>query len=241
MKLQAILIIVLALLYTIIPAGAVAQEGEVYVSIGGGVSIPLADYAKSDFDEESSGFAKPGGNFNINFGYRLNEYLSLTGLLDGCVNRLDYIKMQDQLTESMPDKSWVVESKNWGLGGLMIGATGSLPLVTNRLFIELRALGGFLYVNSPARYITGTEDGAEDIKIDTEQYSSLSWSLDFGAGLRYNRSRNQYFILYADYMLAHPYYTGVQTVSNIDFEWEDAFSQKISTINISLGIGYIVN
>lgn len=223
-----------------------AQEGDVYVSLGGGASIPLADYAKTDFNNEASGFAKVGGNFNINFGYRFNEYFSLSGLLNGCVNRYDYIKSQDELydifQDEYPDTKWIVESKSWGLGGLLIGGTASLPLGGNTIFFEVRALGGFIYAYSPAIYITGKETGTEDKKVSIEQNSAASWAFDAGAGFRYNRTKNQYFILFADYMMAQPHFSNVAVTSiNNDLQRQEEFTQNIGTLNISIGIGYIVN
>jgi len=224
---------------------AQSQEGDVYVSIGAGASIPLADYASTDFSDEASGFAMVGGNFNINFGYRFNEYLSASGLLSGCMNRYDYVELQSWLTEEfaepLPDTKWIVESKNWGLGGLMAGFTGTLPLVTNSLFFEARLLGGFMYAYSPAIYVTGKETGEEDKIINIEQASAPSWVIDAGAGFRYNRTRKQYFILFADYMHSNPSFNNVRTNTNMGFERDESFSQQTSTINISIGIGYIVN
>ena len=235
----------IVIVVTGISVNIIAQEGEIFVSLAAGASIPLSEYAASDFNNPSSGFAKTGGNFGINFGYRFNEYLSLTGLLSGSVNRYDYIQLQNWLTENfidlMPDTRWIVETKSWGLGGLLGGFTGSLPLVNNRFYVDARALGGFTYVYSPAIYITGIESGAEDIYLFVEQYSTGSWALDFGAGFRYKRTRNQYFTLYADYFMAHPKYSGVVSESNFGASRSDSFSQKINAVNISLGIGYIVN
>lgn len=246
MKVKLKIITMFISLLLILPATSRSQEGEVYVSMAGGASIPLSDYAATDFDDPSSGFARTGGNFAINFGYRMNEYLSVTGLLSGSVNRFDYIKLQDWFTEnykeSLPDTRWLVESKSWGLGGLMAGLTGSLPLSPNKLFLDARILGGFTYVYSPAVSITGLEDGEDDLRVYIDQYSAISWALDFGAGFRYNRTRKQYFTLYADYLLANPKYTNVQIQNNdIDLQRETSFSQRISAVNITLGIGYIVN
>jgi hypothetical protein len=222
-----------------------AQEGDVYVSLAGGVSIPLADYAATDFSRETSGFAKPGGNFTIHFGYRLNEYLSLCGLLSGGVNRFDYISVQDELNkiynDVLPDTRWVVETKSWGLGGLLAGLNASLPLQARRLYLEARLLGGFIYAYSPAVYISGLESGAEDKTITIEQSAAPAWSFDAGAGFRYQRSKKQYFTLYADYVYAQPYFKDVRTNSNFAYERDDAYSQKTGALNITLGIGYIVN
>lgn len=240
-----ILAIIICLLL-IIPANAISQEGDVYVSLAGGVSIPLLDYAATDFSDPSSGFARPGGNFAINFGYRLNEYLSLTGLLSGSVNRFDYVELQNWLTdyykEELPDTRWLVESKSWGLGGLMAGITGSLPLSPNKIFLDARLLGGFTYVYSPALTVTGLEDNEEDKILFIDQYSAISWALDLGAGFRYQRTRSQYFTLYADYLLANPLYNGVILQTNdLNLQRETSFTQRVSAVNITFGIGYIVN
>jgi hypothetical protein len=245
MKKTITIIIAIALGLFLVPA-SYSQDAEVFVSLGGGVSIPLSDYAATDFSMEESGFARVGGNFNIYFGYRFNEYFSLAGLLNGCVNRYDYIKVQDEMyriaAEEYPDTRWVVESKNWGLGGLLVGPVGSVPIVTNRFFFDVRAVGGFLYAYSPAVYITGVEDGEADKTINIEQGSAGTWAVDVGAGFRYNRTRSQYFILFADYMYSEPSFSNVG-VSSTEFEFlrADNYSQTISTINISIGIGYIIN
>ncbi|MCK5703368.1 MAG: outer membrane beta-barrel protein [Cyclobacteriaceae bacterium] len=246
MKTQYFPIAVFFFLFMITSPRAVAQEGEVYVSLAGGVSVPLSDYANTDFNDESSGFAMIGGNFAINFGYKLNEYLSLSGLLSGSVNRYNYIKLQDWFTEnykeSLPDTRWLIESKNWGLGGLMIGVTGSIPLKPNKIFLDGRVLGGFTYAYSPSLNVTGLEDGADDLSLRIDQYSSISWALDFGAGFRYQRTRKQYFTLYADYLMAHPYYNNIDIIDNdIGVIRSDSFSQRVNAVNITLGIGYIVN
>jgi len=222
--------------------GLRSQDSEVFVSLGGGVSIPLSEYAATDFSEESSGFAKVGGNFNIFFGYRFNEYFSLAGYLNGCMNRYDYIKVQEWFTEEYPETSWIVESKNWGLGGLLVGPVGSIPIVTNKFFFDVRLLGGFLYSYSPAIYITGVESGEKDKILNIEQGNAGAWALDAGAGFRYNRTRKQYFILFADYMYSEPHFSNIGVNTEVfGFERADTFTQQISTINISLSIGYIIN
>lgn len=245
MKAKVISNIFLAALFLLSPALLSGQEGEVYVSVSAGVSIPLLDYAESDFDNESSGFARTGAGLKVDFGYRLNDYLSLSGMFTGGVNRFDYVKLENWFTENfantLPDTRWVVESKSWGMGGLLVGVTTQMPLYVNRLFIEVKAMGGFLYVYSPARYITGKETGEDDILITTEQYASPTWALDAGLGLRYMRNRTQYFILSADYLLGNPYYSGVETPNDIGLQVSDSFSQRISTLNISLGLGYIID
>ncbi len=237
-------ILVLILLLYLIPS-AQSQYNEVYVSLGGGASVPMADYAATDFSDEASGFALVGGNFFINFGYRFNEYFSISGLLNGCVNRYDYAALQDWLTQeyatALPDTRWIVETKSWGLGGILVGPVGSLPIITNKFFLDVRLLGGFLYVYSPAIYVTGKETGEEDKFINIEQSSAPSWALDAGAGFRYNRTRNQYFILNADYMVSNAQYSNVAINTNFGHNRDNSYSQQISTINISLGIGYIIN
>ncbi|MCK4568940.1 MAG: outer membrane beta-barrel protein [Bacteroidales bacterium] len=244
MKKLYFLLPILLLLFFITPT-AQSQEGDVYVSLGAGVSIPMAEYANADFSDEASGFAMVGGNFNINFGYRFNDYFSVCGLLSGCVNRYDYVKVQDwfqqEFAEALPDTRWIVESKNWGTGGLMVGATGSLPLVTNRFYLEARLMGGFMYAYSPAIYVTGQEKDEPDKRIDIEQASAPSWVFDAGAGFRYKRTRKQYFILFADYMHSNPSFNNVRTNTNMGYERDESFTQQISTVNISIGIGYIVN
>lgn len=243
-KISPFILFFLCMLY--LSPNAHAQDDEVFVTLGGGVSIPLGEYAATDFSDESSGFARVGGNFNIYFGYRFNEYFSIAGLLNGCVNRYDYVQVQEWFTENyaetLPNTAWVVESKNWGLGGLLAGPVGSIPIVTNRFFFDLRVLGGFLYAYSPAIYVTGVESGEPDKLLNIEQGSEVTWAIDAGAGFRYNRTRSQYFILLADYMYANPTFSNIG-ISSTEFEYRraDTYSQVISTINISIGIGYIIN
>ena len=245
MRTKAFILIAVFAMLVLAVSQAGAQEGEIYMSINAGVSIPMLDYAQSDFDNESSGFARPGGMLKLDFGYRLNDYLSLSAMLSGGMNRFDYVELQEWLTanfaNTLPDTRWIVESKSWGLGGLLAGITGQLPFRYNKWYLEARLLGGLMYVYSPARYISGKETGKDDILINTEQYASPSWAIDGGLGIRYKHNRSQYFILGADYLLAHPKYNNVETTSSIGLETAESFSQRVSTLNISLGLGYVIN
>jgi hypothetical protein len=233
-------------LFIILSGRVQSQNGEVFVGLGGGACIPLSEYAATDFSQEESGFATVGGNFNIYFGYRFNEFISLAGLLNGCMNRYDYIKVRDEMyklaADEFPDTKWVVESKNWGLGGLLAGPAVSVPIVTNRFFFDVRILGGFLYANSPAINITGVEPGEPDLTLYIEQGSAASWVVDAGAGFRYNRTRKQYFILFADYMYSQQNFSNIGVNSSgFTFLRSESYTQNINTVNISIGIGYIVN
>lgn len=225
-----------------------AQLGEVYVSLGGGVSLPTGDFAAIEFpmDSTRAGFAKPGGNFNVTFGYRISEYFSLTGMLNGSVNRFDYIQLQDRLnsiySEDLPETTWIVETKSWGTGGLQLGVMASLPLSRNTLYLDGRVLGGFSYVYSPEINALGMEDGNEVHRIFYDQTSAVSWTLDFGAGFRYHRNRSQYFTLYADYVMSDPHFSNVENTWTYPEEGQEtiSYSQKITAVNISLGLGYII-
>jgi hypothetical protein len=149
---------------------------------------------------------------------------------------------EEEFAQALPDTRWVVESKSWGIGGFLAGPVASLPLYRRRLFLDGRLMGGFLYAYSPSITIRGTEAGEEDKFILIPQASAPSWVIDAGAGLRYNRTPRQYFTLNADFLHAQAYFSGVgPATENIIFDREDSFTQYISTVNINIGIGYVVN
>lgn len=223
-----------------------SQEGTL-LSVNLGVGLPMGEYGNTDFDDPASGFARTGGNLNLQFGYKFNDYIGVGGFAGGMVNRLDHSKISDEilgLFNYNPDKTGVVvETQQWGMGGLMLGALLSLPL-GKKFAIDGRAFAGVFYIYSPEIKVDITDKTVNPNQkhyILREKGKTAAFSYDLGASVRYNLPGRKYVSLNCDYIGAHPEFKDVDTYFDDNIIETNSFNQNIQSVNITLGIGYFIN
>ena len=203
----------------------------------------MGEYSNSDFSDPASGFAKTGGNLNLQFGYKFNDYIGVGVMAGGIVNRIDQQKITDEIIDdfkiAFPNANVSVETKQWGMGGLMAGAMLSLPL-GKKAAIDGRAFAGFFYVYSPEIRVNINRQSNDPHYILQEKGKAPAFAYDLGASLRYNMRGHKYVSLNCDYIATKPEFKDVTTYYSFDNNLTNtsSFNQNIQTVNITIGIGY---
>jgi opacity protein-like surface antigen len=212
-----------------------------------GASFPTGDFANNDFTNPSSGFAQIGFNLNLQYAYKFNEYLGLGAAVTGDVHNYDYSAVKEGLREDFESvfqdiDEIFVNTRQWASGGILAGAAFSLPL-SSRLALDLRVLGGFLYVHSPElsiEVVSTTNPGF--FIIDDDKAVTFAW--DFGAGLRYDIRGKKYIILQYDYQGSRPKFKDQKSYLILDdevIEDSQTYTQDIRVMNLTVGLGYYID
>ncbi len=245
-QLKSILSLLLIVTFLVLTCNSFSQEG-VIASINFGVNIPMGEYGNTDFSDPASGFAKAGGNLNLQLGYKFNDYVGVGALAGGLVNRLDQQKISNEVIDKNnfdPNKTAiVVETKQWGLGGLLVGALVSIPL-GRKAAIDGRALAGIFYIYSPEIRVDITDKTVnpnEKHYILQEKGKAPAFTYDLGASFRYNLRGSKYISLNCDYIASHPEFKDVKTYFDNNITNTNTFNQNIQSFNITFGIGYFIN
>ena len=225
---------------------SLSQDGSL-AHVAAGASIPTGDFSNNDFNNPSSGFAQVGFNLNLQYAYKFNDYVGIGAMVTGDVHGYDYNAVKEGLQEGFetvfPDIDEIyVSTFQWVSGGVLAGGVASLPF-NNRLALDVKAMAGFLYIHSPElkiEVVSTTNPGF--LIIENDRAVSFAW--DLGAGLRYNIRGNKYLCLQYDYIGARPYFKDQKTyliVDDVETESSDSYSQDVKVMNITVGIGYIID
>lgn len=212
-----------------------AQDSKGYIGISFGPSIPMGDLASKDADNDEAGWAKTGALVDISFAYKLGKgNFGITALLRGQSNPIDAQALSDEFANEFPGVIWNVQSDNWGIGGLMFGGFGSFPLSEKSSF-DTRAMIGFVNASSPGMTVTGTAPGGS-IWVKQSSASAAAFAYLIGAGFKFEIGSKLYLLTNLDYLGSKPEFSNVETTTSDGDILTDTWSQRMGTLNFSLGI-----
>jgi hypothetical protein len=230
-------IVFAVLIITAMSLNGNAQGKKGYIGISSGPSFPIGDLSSKDSDNASAGWANTGGIFDISFAYKLgNGNFGITALLRGQVNPFDAQAYANELANQLSGVVWSVDSKAWGIGGLMAGGFGSFP-VSKKVNFDARAMIGFLTAVSPEITITAIGAGGAAWARQNSA-TSTSFAYLIGAGFSFDLGNNLQLLSNLDYLGSKPEFRNVETISSDGSRFTDTWSQSMGAINLSVGVGF---
>lgn len=235
---------ILALLLIMIVQISIGQSERQFISLAVGPSFTTSDFAKTDLNDSTSGWAKTGVALEFTYAYRLTHNIGLVILGSYSSNKFDVFAYNDALTAAhsldpnTPDTSFVaISNKNWSAGGFLAGPYLRIPL-SGSLSWDIRATAGFFGAGAPNLTVKGTiSDGEtlEDYYMNGGKGYAFAYS--FGTGFKYALS-NYYLMVFTQY-----YKSSINVDNNAGWDWnaepyELSFKQNISYISLTFGVGY---
>ena len=225
------------LIISICILGGFAQDKNGHVGISLGPSIPIGDLSSKDYDNASAGWANTGGIFDISFAYKLGKgNFGITALLRGQANPYDAQAYANELANQLSGVVWTVDTKAWGIGGLLVGGFGSVPISPKTNF-ESRAMIGFLTAVSPEITVTAIGTGGAAWARQSSA-TATSFAYMIGAGFSLDLGNNMFLLSNLDYLGSKPEFRDVETISSDGTRLVDTWSQGMGAINLSVGIGF---
>lgn len=196
-----------------------------------GTSIPTGVFSDTDYQNDHSGFARPGGYlfagygklYHDRFGFEVAATVSFFPLN----NEIDQYKEIEDSQEYIRGYSW------WTISAL-IGPCVSLPL--NRLSFDFRVLGGVTNVIRP--YFRNVY-GNGTARLEETTGIGYAFSFLLGAAIEYNVSERVGIRLSADHFCTSPNvkYQEIASVGQVYFDRGDVkYKQPVSSFNAGLGI-----
>ena len=209
-------------------------------SLNGGASVPTGNFAKGDYADVTSGFAKTGAQFNLTGTYHLHKNFGITLLLgyssfghNGTQSLADGYK-EDSGTDSTTLYS---KGSNYSLSFLIGPAYRFHP--GKKLFIDARALVG--YVNT---HLAGFQIFYEDYTTNSMTQNSVSagaFGFQGGIGIGYQISKLWAVQVNGDYFTSKP---------NFNITYDDfvvnsgrklkTYDQPVSGFNVTIGVSYSI-
>lgn len=254
MKTKSLLTLVVFLFTQLVNAqNAEKAKPTGYISVNGGVGIPLGD-----FSNEYLGGALSGGSFHLNYSVPIfKSNLGITTKIDMGAYEMStspFISEQKNIINSLGYKDKVdynfktVSYGSYFQTNIMTGLYATLPI--KKFCIDARILGGFNSTNRPSSEINFDffAIGYEETYYEKATTSS-SFAYDFGISVRYNMGKKQKICLIVsadligangkfEYDSKRLYYDSAGDVDDVDIQ-KKKVSHSVSTYNITFGIGYV--
>jgi hypothetical protein len=216
----------------------VHPDSKLYIGISGGLSVPMGNFARTDYADSKSGFAKMGGNIGITGTCFLTKHFGITAL----VSYQGYgFKSAQNLANGYKEDFAVdsatatIQGSNYTIDAL-VGPYYSCTLRRN-LFLDVRALAGIT-----SAHLAGNTIYLEDQTAATfgqKESAATALAVQFGAAIRYNLCKHWGVSLGLDYFSSKPDFS----IENTNRKNEagriiNSYHQPMQGINTNLGLVY---
>jgi hypothetical protein len=178
------------LILTAFDAGAQdATRQKNYISLYGGVSKPLGNYASTDYNNNESGFAKRGVTFAIDGAFYLKKNFAIAGIISfqdqGKLLETDtYALAQGYQGSYSADNAKVVGYDRYHNWNILIGPQYSFTY--KDFILDLRASAGLVWVTStPETSITLADVQEQAAAFYQRRSAGKLFGYGGSAGLRY--------------------------------------------------------
>ncbi len=214
-------------------------QGGIKAGVTVGLSFPFSDFAKTDKNDSTSGFAQTGLSASIEGAYFLTQNLGLLGIFYYGIYSTDADALAKGFAEEIANltgqtTSVKTEVGSWGVRNFMPGIIFLIP-IDEKISVNVKAAGGLMIATSPELKATADISGFGTIESKQTSATSSAFAFLIGGGGTYKLSDKLELQANVDYMSGTP-----------EFEFEDESGQKtkakqtISAIGIKAGIGILL-
>lgn len=217
--------------------------GSTLVEITVGAHIPGGDFASTDIESESAGFALTGVDLNITSIYKITRRFGVGGALTGHSNWVNNAAYTSAFEQAYPDlENWDVAANRWAAGGLVAGPAVTLPL-SNSLDFMIHSFAGGVMAYTPKVEIIGEVDQQKQYIRLYEQNKAWAFAIKVGASLMFSMGSRQYFTVGGGYQYSKPVFKDFRVLEYEDPEEPPeistrSFALAMSAFTVTIGYGY---
>jgi hypothetical protein len=209
-----------------------------YIGFAFGAGFPVQSFLKKDFTLTESGFANTGSNLQLNFSYALFKRISVLARANINTNPYDVYEMAKSYNEqdTFDGAHYSVSSNNWYCVGGFLGLSYTIPI--HKFSVELRALGGYQYAESPTVKVTlSTGTDSSIVQLSKGTGAGFMWTA--GVAVCYQITNRFSAALGGEYYSYRGKYSNSQVlVDGTPLSNRDDFYMGIYLINVTAGIRY---
>jgi hypothetical protein len=236
-------LIILSILISFASLSFGQRAGNTLVALSVGANIPTGNFASTDIDNPSAGFALTGVNLKIKGLYKVSRRIGIGGMFSGHSNWTNSAAYQSEFEQNYPDlEGWQVNKQRWASGGIFGGIAATLPL-SGSLDLMVSGFAGGVLAYSPEIEIIGEENGQPAYIRLYEEKKDGAFAFEVGAALMFETGERQYFIVGADYFYSNPVFSGYRVLEFEDPEEPPTVTTRdykptLNSFNITIGYGY---
>ncbi|MCC5916078.1 MAG: hypothetical protein JJU02_02000 [Cryomorphaceae bacterium] len=219
-----------------------AQKKEC-ISLSSGPSIPIGVFASKNPNNNrnnTSGYANTGMAIDFSYTWLLYKNHGIVGAIYTQLNPTDHQSLVDDLSQQNSGAGNILEGA-WSTGAIFFGVYSSYSL-TKKLRIEPQLLFGFRQSEAPgfkAYNLDGPSGYPSWINQDIT-HSKHAILLIARTVFKYELGTRLCILANLDFLATNPEFKDRKTMTNLETQ-HHTFTQKIRTLNFTLGIGYMFN
>jgi len=230
------MLLILFLVFAFVDKESSGQAKEFFfIELSGGPSIPFGEFANSDANDPSSGYATVGGRIALKLGLNFTPNYGLVSILIGNMNGTDTEPLRKLIDQQNPGYNWSIESGNWRIGGAMLGLRSRF--IAKSITYNIDIYGGG--INSYSPEITATSSPNNSIKLEDKSVFALAFLIS--AGMSYEIGDNISLTGSMEFLGAKQSFTDVNRISTIGGTTTTttvSYDQSYNAFNIILGLKY---
>jgi hypothetical protein len=214
------------------------------LEIGYGVAVPFGKFEAIDVNDSASGYATSGTNLNVLFTYMVSSKLGVSAMISSSVNKLNETGVKNKFNVLADRIDAVVSDMQlakWNTIAYMAGGQFIQPL--QKAAFSLQLLAGYSRTEYPEVNVIIYKDSTIDA-VTADQYAgsvSSAFCFNAGAGLKYNISDIMCINANANFFSAYPEFDDIKTVSTVNgitTEEVHRYHQRVSLLNVTVGLGF---
>ena len=208
------------------------------LSLNGGTAIPTGGFGKGDYADESSGFAKTGGHFNLTGTYFLSKHFGIGALIgySGFGFKGSQSLSDGYKEDSGTDSTTLYTKGSNHSWSFLVGPYYRID-AGKKLTVTLRALGG--YTNTHLAGFQIFYEDYTDNAMSQREASGGAFGWQAGVGLAYHITSKLSVQINGDYFMSKP----DLAISYDDFIVNSGrrlskYNESISGVTATVGVAY---
>lgn len=203
------------------------------VEFNPGVSIPAGDFANSNSNNPSAGYAKEGYSIGANLNVKITKEIEVMFCYSRQMNVLDEKSFSTNALKGAKNYT-LVSSTNWVNNFILGGVSGNIYLDENNILTP-RFLVGLNISKSPKYETFPVSPGSNTLTpVVNEGESDIAFAARVGVGLKKNLNKQFFLTINPDIYLCKVGYN----INKPYFQNQSAANHRITIVSVSVSLGF---
>lgn len=218
---------------------AVAQDkAPSFIGVNGGISLPMGNWSKTNYEDNKSGFAGAGPQVAIDGAYFFSKHIGVGALVNySSYKTRDINGLSAGYQDAFDVDQVTTTAGSYRLWNFLPGLYFNFP--AHPISITARALAGITHATTPLVAVDVMDADIDDGTFEQKESTANSFGFDLGVGISYPVIKQIAINLRADYFYSNPDFQIENTNrQNKAGRLVNEYHQPLTGINISLGVAY---
>lgn len=206
-----------------------------YISLNGGMAMPVGSFSNSNLSKPEDGFAQNGGAVGFGVNYHVYPKVGVCFKFNYSSLGFNTSEYSNQVNDLAPQGTTQTITSEGNYRATSALAGGYLSLGKKKLTLDIHVAAGFVSLRSPALVSTSTYSG-NSYTTNIASVKDVSPAIGYGFTLRYALPKDFYALVNIDNINANMQFPKNSYTSNK----EEIVTKPYQAYSMTIGIGYAI-